>query len=540
MPLSNPLRDMTPDVSSFETEWLAPVEVDGISLRAFRITTALLDDGPVRTYGVVGTPSGPGPYPAILHIHGGGGAADPASVAYYIKRGYAAMSFDWNGPNQRSPDEPHTTYPPSAMTDADPFGFVSDGVLRSRFFLGARAARCCLSLLSSLDTVESAHMAIYGISWGGFMTWMVNGSDPRVRCATAIYGTGGLYGERKWNGDFNAASEAGRTAWMRFVEPRSYIPFQHGALLHINGANDFFGRIDLAAEMLPALPVDWRCDYTPNANHAFDSTSTALMDAWHDFHLKAGPAIPLAPPLKAVAAGESTVRVTSAGPSKNLTLWYSCGPAEFPFRCWKPTRKWKANSDGTLTIDLPVTGHTWLFVRETHPKRGFTISSAPLVLSMPHAKGRPQKTVFSSKRRDGWGHQMTIDPQHAASLHEFVTIDHTGLAVNPSREGLSSEGLGRLVFFGLSDPDNRPGQKVRALEIELSGAANLNILAHVHISDIYTAKLESPSDGCHLVPLESFRQGDKSLADFTRLTYMVLTGQARPGESVRIKRLSWK
>jgi hypothetical protein len=269
----------------------------------------------------------------------------------------------------------------------------------ARPFLAARAARCCLSLPASLDKVDAGRIGLYGVSRGGFLTWLVNGSDPRVQCATAIYGT-----------------------------------------------------------------------------------------------------------------------------------------AEYPFRSWKPARRWQTDPDGGLTIDLHVTGDAWLFVRQYHPGRGFTITSTPIVLPMPQARGRPRKLLFSGPtRRDGWGYHMTINPQGAAGLEYFVTIDRTDLTVLPGRDG-----LGRLIFFGITDPDNRPGPKVRALEIEVAGAAALDILAHVHISDIYAAKLEAPADGRHVVPLESFKNADKPLPDFARLGYLLFGGQPRPGETLRIKGLAWK
>jgi hypothetical protein len=51
-----------------------------MSVETFRFTTIELPTGPVATYGLVGIPEGPGPHPAILHIHGGGQTASIEAV----------------------------------------------------------------------------------------------------------------------------------------------------------------------------------------------------------------------------------------------------------------------------------------------------------------------------------------------------------------------------------------------------------------------------------------------------------------------------
>ena len=36
-----------------------------------------------------------------------------------------------------------------------------------------------------------------------------------------------------------------RRTWLQCLEPRSYAQRQHGAILHLNGSNDFFGGVDV-------------------------------------------------------------------------------------------------------------------------------------------------------------------------------------------------------------------------------------------------------------------------------------------------------
>jgi dienelactone hydrolase len=205
MHAKNPLRDFCPDPSRFDLEWLEPVVEDGVTLRPFRMTTFRLPGGPVRTYGMVGLPEGRGPFPAILHIHGGCQTASRGNLLYNI------------------------------------------------------------------------------ISWGGFITWLVNGTDGTPKCAVPIYGTGGLsWPQHPDNAAWGKAPDSVRRRWARSLEPAGYACTQRSPVLHLNGANDFFGGFDTAAQMLPSIPTDWRCDYTPNTNHGFDVGSRLAMEAWFD------------------------------------------------------------------------------------------------------------------------------------------------------------------------------------------------------------------------------------------------------------------
>jgi dipeptidyl aminopeptidase/acylaminoacyl peptidase len=88
---ANPLLSFTPDLAEFAVEWLPKRAAAGCTLRPFRLTSARFPDGDVQTYGLFALPAGHGPFPAILHIHGGGQTASPENIAYFTARGYGAM-----------------------------------------------------------------------------------------------------------------------------------------------------------------------------------------------------------------------------------------------------------------------------------------------------------------------------------------------------------------------------------------------------------------------------------------------------------------
>ena len=86
-------------------------------------------------YGCVASPAGKGPFPAILHIHGGGQTCDKQAVCEWVAEGYTAMSFDWTGTvnTERHPEE--------VMSAPKDFGNEIDIPSTPGQFLGHAAAR---------------------------------------------------------------------------------------------------------------------------------------------------------------------------------------------------------------------------------------------------------------------------------------------------------------------------------------------------------------------------------------------------------------
>lgn len=533
MTMTNPLRNFCPDPSHFDLEWLEPVVEADVTLRPFRMTTFQLPDGPVRTYGIVGFPDGHGPFPAILHIHGGGQTASRANLLYNIRRGYAAMTFDWGF---WGTVPARTSYPDSITPAFEPLVTCArHDVTHTYPFLGACAARCCLTLLAACDEVDRERIGIYGISVGGFITWLVNGTDGIPKCAVPIYGTGGLHSPgHSDNAEWGRTPEAVRREWSRCLEPAGYAYTQRAPVLHLNGANDFFGGIDTAAQLLPSIPMDWRCDFTPNVNHGFDVGSRLAMEAWFDHHLRGGPPLPEAPPVRVVATGDSSVRVETEGNMDELAVWASFGSAPHPLRCWGEHKAWRRLDSGGLACDLAATGDAWIFVRFTDQRTGLTLSSTPICLSMPRATVTADPVLFGEPDRlDGWGFQYTVEAEAAGSMAREVVIDGNGLTFRSDCERRLS-----LLFFGMNRPESRPPPGTDTLLVELEGCAWPGLSCVAGAS--YEWKVENPKDGVHRLTADQFRDSNGApLPDFEHVAYMVAWPLPRAGEIARIRRMEW-
>ena len=541
---TNPLLAFTPDPAEFALEWLPDRDAVGGALRPFRLTSARFPDGDVRTYGLFALPPGSGPFPAILHIHGGGQTASPENLAYFTSRGYAAMSFDWTGITPQREAALVTSFPPSCPSPEDylaQLGRQDIGV--NRLYLAWRAARSCLALLRSLEGVDAARIGLHGISWGGFLTWLVNGTDSGIRCAVPVYGTGGLH----WPGHIRsqiwaAMPAAARRTWLDCLEPRSYAQRQSGAVLHLNGSNDFFGGVDVLTELLPLLNCDWRLDLTPNTNHHVAATSSHLADAWFEHYLKDGTPLPPAPALRVEVETGGALRVLACGDRAHLTLWYSYGDAAHGDRCWCPANHWEPTLSGEHCLSLPAVGQTWLFVREFDPVRQTTQCSLPICLDAPTPARRPRQalSLYAPGAHDGLGNGGSTELYGGTNLEDDIDLTTDGLTARAAGGAINQIILRTPLRFGTSAASPRS-----VLELDLAGTESLRIdcLCGTTIQpDTYWRTLQPPAAGVVAITtaeFESVTTAGKPLTDFRRVRALVLSGQSRAGERLCIRRIRW-
>jgi hypothetical protein len=234
------------------------------------------------------------------------------------------LSFDWFGPTAARPAAVTTVFPASIPQIDD----RTVPVERARIFHVVQMARRGLSLLASRPEVAGGRLGVFGISWGGFVTWLVNGLDPRVRAAIPVFGSG-----------ITAAPTAGDRAWRAAFQPEHFVTAAHGPVLFLNGTNDFFGHVPDARRLCGRLPVAHRVLLAPNENHGLWPEMLPTAMAWWDHHLKDGPALPAGPRLVLAQAG-GQVRVAVVDPEAvRVAVYFSYGtPARAPGGFWREVR----------------------------------------------------------------------------------------------------------------------------------------------------------------------------------------------------------
>lgn len=524
--MNNPIKEFKPDINSFDIQWASSWMQDRVKLKSFRITSEHIAGKPVRVYGIVGFPDDSEKYPAILHIHGGGGTVSPDDVVEYVKRGYACMSFDWTGPFGDRKNSEVTHFPKEFhRCDAEIYDDLDIGNIK--IACAVKAARCCLALLASFDNVDQDNIGFYGISWGGFAAWLLNGTDATAKCAVSVYGTGGLHQPGHiFNQYWLKASDQQKKNWMTVVEPRNYMDSQNAPFLHLNATNDFFGGFDIAADMLPMINNDWRCDYSPNCNHSYDDSSQVLMYHWFDYYLKGIGSIPEAPEIKVERKDTDTILVKTWGDPCKSTLYYSCGNSWQLARCWNSVNDWQEVTDG-YQIELKLNGETWLYARKQFDN-GMTMSSTPLCLHQKTIMSEKSNALFVPEAREGgWGQLGKLG-------------FNNGCLELPEEE----DAFTGLNFFGPSNPECKADESYDKLNIEIEGIQSLTINArHADVDNwniVYTTTIDEINESKITINKENFKHPDLgSLRSFADIAVLTFSGKTTSNKPAKINTLFW-
>lgn len=198
---------------------------------------------PTRVFAWLGIPRlAPGEKaPGIVLLHGGGGTAFESWVKLWVDRGYAAIAIDHFG------SLPHPT-------DAKPFtrnadgGPVGGGATFSQLgepvrdqwpFQAVTAAVRAHSLLRAEPGVDPARIGVTGISWGGYLTCVVAGLDPRLCFAIPVYGCG-HYADTVFAGAIAKRPAAESALWFAQWDAANFISSVTAPMLWVTGTNDHF------------------------------------------------------------------------------------------------------------------------------------------------------------------------------------------------------------------------------------------------------------------------------------------------------------
>jgi hypothetical protein len=106
------------------------------------------------------------------------------------------------------------------------------------------------SLIRSLPEVDPERTGVTGISWGGYLTCIVAGVDPRFKLAVPVYGCG-FYRDTAFEKNLSQLGPEAAARWLETWDPSVYLPNAALPILWVNGSNDF-------AYTLGALQLSYR------------------------------------------------------------------------------------------------------------------------------------------------------------------------------------------------------------------------------------------------------------------------------------------
>ena len=411
---------------------------EGISLRYIRYFSHEIGTFPLEMAAILAVPATAHPAPALLHLHGGAQCANVEIALAWAKRGFVTLCPDWSVPAEMHQADHVTRWPegvPPVHNATLEAGMATIGHV-------IRGVRRGLSLLQAMPEVRSERIGMVGISWGGLMTWLVNGTDSRLSAAIAVYGSG------------LAAGRSASASWRSSFQPESVAKTQRAPILHLNGTHDFFGHLETSEALLKRVGPAARRLYVPNEDHGLNEQARDCAFAWLQLHLNGEGALP-AEPDGNPGPGKRFFHAPDAG---RRAVWREVAPE-----------------------NLPGSGR-W-FVTERHP--GGLAFSSPVREgppgSCPPASG-PRPRIWSAEF-DGWTGLYLRWELENLSVHApaigHLHVKDGGVGVTPRRD--------RLCLFVRTDadcPDSAEGIAVK-LSAPAGTSVNLSLFTAPEIAEAH-------------------------------------------------------
>ncbi|MDP6506555.1 MAG: acetylxylan esterase, partial [Planctomycetota bacterium] len=371
---SNLWDDFDPYEDDLNIEVAETVEQEDIEIDELTYVSHYFEDQPIVIYGFFALPLNQEKLPAVLHIHGGGQTASREHVIHWAKRGYAALSFDWTGPTEN-----REKFSDLGEVSTDKY-LVQPTPCYSHLYHGVLVARRGLTFLEDQPEIDPDRLGIYGISWGGFLSWLVNGSDSRVKVSTAIYGCGGTLKRGNATGsDFDTEDDEQRL-WNYCFNPFGYAGLLSGAMMLLNSTNDFFGWMDTAEELFSILPAHHSLCFCPHFNHHIDENTSRNLYAWIDAHLK-DPASPWPAQtgLELFYDDGIKARIQTDHPDEveSVEAFMAGHYVPSPSRFWAPLPVANEGDEWVANAIVPDAETAHSIFATVHYRRGISVSSIP-------------------------------------------------------------------------------------------------------------------------------------------------------------------
>ena len=319
-----------------------------------------------------------GKYPAIVLVHVGGGTAFAHWVQLWNDRGWIAIAMDTCGSLPDGADgTPHPRHDAGGPPGWGGFDQVELPEQDQWTYHAVADVILAHSLVRSLPQVDPQRTGITGISWGGYLTCITAGVDPRFRFAVPQYGCGYLGDNSAWLNELrptpspdgsNAQSLANAKYWLSRWDPSVWIPSVPPTtqFLWIDGTNDLPYPLDSLQKTYSLLPESQRTLCVtirmPHYHFITPEEIRVFADTWG--YNGAG----LAKILRYGVESGSTDRVfaqaqrTDTVTITEATLCYTTETTAWQDRVWSATAANVAtDSDGTVwaTATLPTGTTAW-------------------------------------------------------------------------------------------------------------------------------------------------------------------------------------
>jgi len=315
---------------------------------------------PTRVFAYLGVPETDALVPGVVLLHGGGGKAFREWVELWNARGYAAIAMDFGG---CGPDGERHDWPGPRQGHPAKFG-LERGWHDLWTYHAIAAALRAHTLLANEPRVDAARIGVTGISWGGYLTCIMAGVDPRLRFAVPVYGCGFLQDNSAddWMKIFADMTPEQRQEWHQLCDPSQYLVNADLPMLFVTGTNDFAYPLDSlrkSADLVPR-PAQYCVRLEMPHGHEAGWAPTEI-GRFADSVLDGAPALPAFGDV-AVNGGCVSCPVTSGTELPNVYLLHTTADGRWQERKWHRT---PANVvDGAIQATLPVGSTAWFLAAE--------------------------------------------------------------------------------------------------------------------------------------------------------------------------------
>ena len=516
-------------------------------LTAFRFNVLDYQGREVWVAALWGKPAGDGPFPGIVHIHGGGQTASAEDAAYWIARGYAVVSFDWTGPAEDRDFVTHWAGDIGGPWTLDPRPEAG------RLWHATAGSRRAITFLESRPEVDADRIGAYGISWGGLTQWLVNGTDTRLKAAVAVYGCGGLMHDHHSNEGYRAVGRHQWTTWTEWYDPISYAATQRAPVLFLNGTNDFFGWPAAAARLFGNLSVPTRAHFSRNFNHHVEPPGARAADAFFDWALAGGPPLPETPAVEVAPTPDGyAARVSPDAPEtvEGVEILTALGDTIDAHLCWRQTEARREGDSWCARLPESRYAQRLSVIAEVRYRGGHALSSVPQFVHNPEPVEATPREYLWRPGEGLWGWTCGAGTQlyQRGSWFELAGDAPEAEACLLLR---SAEGVADFAadLRRPTDPMYAPTAETGGLEVvfECPGGSGLALI--VQTTDeredrlLYRAEIGQATDGlttARFTTREFTRPDGEPLTGWRGTRLITLAGSCRAGAAVRIHAVRWR
>jgi hypothetical protein len=281
------------------------------------------------------------------------------------------------------------------------------------------AGRQALSILAEHPRVAADRLGEFGVSWGGFQTWLLNAMDDRLGAAIPIYGCGITRSQvlAYFRGELKPPRRFDPDAWLELYNPIHYVREQRGPTLFLNGTNDFFGWMDTYRQLAEELDGRHRCAFAAQLNHSIGPLNPTLL-AWYDCHLRGG-VFPAGPAVSGDWTRCGLELHSDAQPGTLATTFFvapenGIGPGLY----WMPvkSRRCRSGFQATVPSSLLGTRHAMVYAHQEFAN-GVALSSFPIRLAGQPARVQAGKSRLLPVTSEVWYGPAPVNP-----LNPFIPL----------------------------------------------------------------------------------------------------------------------